>query len=264
MTYTQLITPNPHIAAEEGMCLQYVRQAFGLPMRYGSAIEAWNNSQSQHRDRDFPEGVSFPVWWKLAGNPYGHVAYVQPDGKVWSTSNLNPNPVKLHPNIIDVEAYYARYGHPLTYLGWTEDVAGYPVIAPAGIAAQGTITPQEDDVTAKEVWEYPITIEGKEYPANDVLRYARSNAVEAKEKADAAPGLAVQTMLATRLPAPDGSGKSYTIAEYITYGWLYSMKAKDSAAAIEPLDPGVLAGAIAEANASAVAAQLEITVKEHA
>jgi len=142
----QLITPNPSgPKAEEGMCLQYVRQAFGLPLRYGSATEAWNNSESQHRDRDYPKGVWFPVWWKLAGNPYGHVAFVAPDGRVYSTSNLNPNPLKVHPNVADVEAYYARYGHPLTYLGWTEDVAGYPVITNGGIAAQGSITTSEDD-----------------------------------------------------------------------------------------------------------------------
>jgi len=146
VTFTQLITPNPFgPKAEEGMCLQYVRQAFGLPARYGSAIEAWNNSSSQHQDRNYPQGVWFAVWWKLAGNPYGHVAAVAPDGRVYSTSNLNPNPLKVHPNVADVEAYYARYGHPLTYLGWTEDVAGYPVIAASGINVQGTINASEDD-----------------------------------------------------------------------------------------------------------------------
>jgi hypothetical protein len=142
--FTQLITPNPYgPKAEEGLCLQYVRQAFGLPARFGSATEAWNNSRSQHRDRNYPKGVWFAVWWKLAGNPYGHVAAVAPDGRVFSTSNLNPNPLKVHPNVADVEAYYARYGHPLTYLGWTEDVAGFPVIAP-GISAQGSTTTTGD------------------------------------------------------------------------------------------------------------------------
>lgn len=124
----QLITPTPDIPAEEGMCLQYVRQAFGLPARYGSATEAWNNSPSQHRDRNYPSGVWFPVWWHLDKNVNGHVALVAPDGRVYSTSNLNPNPLKIHPNVADVEAYYARYGFTLTYRGWTEDVAGTPVV----------------------------------------------------------------------------------------------------------------------------------------
>lgn len=128
--YRQLITPTPDIPAEEGMCLQYVRQTFGLPVRYGSATEAWNNSTSQHRDRTYPKGVWFAVWWALDKNVNGHVALVAPDGRVFSTSNLNPNPLKIHPNVADVEAYYGRYGFTLTYRGWTEDVAGTPVIAP--------------------------------------------------------------------------------------------------------------------------------------
>jgi hypothetical protein len=127
------------------MCLQYVRQAFGLPIRYGSATEAWNNSPSQHRDRNYPSGVWFPVWWALDTNVYGHVALVAPDGSVYSTSNLNPYPLKKHPSIADVEAYYARYGMTLTYRGWTEDVAGYPVIAPATINAQSSTTTKEDE-----------------------------------------------------------------------------------------------------------------------
>lgn len=149
MTYAQIIVPSPMSpTAEEGMCLQYVRQAYGLPARYGSATEAWENSASQHRDRDYPEGVWFPVWWALDKNVNGHVALVAPDGRVYSTSNLDPNPLKIHPNVADVEAYYARYGMTLTYRGWTEDVAGYPVITGSGINVEGSITtPQEDDMS---------------------------------------------------------------------------------------------------------------------
>lgn len=150
----QSITPNPSIAAEERMCLQYVRQTFGLPARYGSATEAWANSPTQHRDRNYPSGVWFPVWWALDKNPNGHVALVAPDGRVYSTSNLNPNPLKVHPNVADVEAYYARYGMTLTYRGWTEDVAGTPVITNASITTQGEIiTPQEDTMTPEQ-WKF--------------------------------------------------------------------------------------------------------------
>jgi hypothetical protein len=154
---TQLITPNPDIPAEEGMCLQYVRQAFGLPMRYGSATEAWNNSPSQHPDRNYPQGVWFPVWWALDKNVNGHVALVAPDGSVYSTSNLAPNPVKHHPSIADVEAYYAYYGMTLTYRGWTEDVAGYPVISldtgSIGFDSITTTPVQEDTVTPEQMDE---------------------------------------------------------------------------------------------------------------
>jgi hypothetical protein len=142
MTYAQLITPNPDIACTPGYCLQYVRQTFGLPARYNSATEAWDASTSQHTGRDFPPGVWVPVWYGLDREPLGHVALLAPDGSAYSTSDNSSTP-HHHPDLADLEAYYAGWGWPLTYRGWTEDVAGYPVIASGGIAAMGTITQEE-------------------------------------------------------------------------------------------------------------------------
>lgn len=130
MSFTQRITPNPYIPAKSGWCLQYVRQAFDLPAAYPTATAAWNASKSQHRDRNYPKGVWFPVWWSIDGVPAGHVALVDPSGRVFSTSDLDPTPIHIHPNVADVESYYARHGLTLRYRGWTEDVAGTPVIAP--------------------------------------------------------------------------------------------------------------------------------------
>jgi len=135
----QLVTPNPHIPCQPGWCLQYVRQAFGLPARHPTATAAWEASESKHRDRNFPKGVWLPVWFSLANEPAGHVALMAPDGSVFSTSDLGSVPHQ-HLDLSDLMNYYARYGMRLTYLGWTEDVAGYPVLTDGGIAAQGTIT----------------------------------------------------------------------------------------------------------------------------
>lgn len=129
MAYKQLTTPTPNIACQPGWCLQYVRQAFRLPARYGTAIEAWNASTSKHRDQAFPAGVWLPLWFTVAGVPAGHVVLRAPDGRIYSTSDNATTP-HVHPNLADLMAYYARYGLPLTYLGWTEDVAGYRVAAP--------------------------------------------------------------------------------------------------------------------------------------
>lgn len=142
--FTQSITPNPNIPCQPGWCLQYVRQAFDLPARYGSATEAWERSTSQHKDRDFPSGVWVPVWYGLVDEPLGHVVLRAPDGSVYSTSDLGATP-HHHPDLADLERYYAYYGMTLTYRGWTEDVAGYPVIASGSIASQGTITTTSED-----------------------------------------------------------------------------------------------------------------------
>jgi len=139
----QLITPNPHIPCQPGWCLQYVRQAFGLPAAYPTATAAWEASASKHRDRNFPAGAWLPVWFSLANEPAGHVALMAPDGSVFSTSDLGSVPHQ-HLDLSDLMNYYARYDMTLTYLGWTEDVAGYPVLADGGIAAQGSI--QEGDI----------------------------------------------------------------------------------------------------------------------
>ena len=149
MTYTQIVTPNPNIPCQPGWCLQYVRQAFGLPARHPTATAAWEASASKHRDRNFPAGVWHPVWFSLANEPAGHVALRAPNGKVYSTSDLGTVPHE-HLDLSDLMNYYARYDMTLTYLGWTEDVAGYPVITGGGLAAQGTITESQEERMADQ------------------------------------------------------------------------------------------------------------------
>lgn len=151
--FTQTIIPNPNIACKPGWCLQYVRETFGQPAvaGYGSATAAWENSKTRHKDRDFPTGVWLPVYYGLANEPLGHIVLRAPDGSVYSTSDLSNTP-HHHADLADLEAYYAYYGMPLTYRGWTEDVQGIPVIAQSGLAAMGTIT-QEAELSAAEVKE---------------------------------------------------------------------------------------------------------------
>lgn len=143
----QLITPNPDIPCTPGWCLAYVNEAYGVAKRYGTATAAWNNSPTQHPGRDVPAGVWTPVWYALANEPAGHVVLHAPDGTVYSTSDLTATP-HHHPDLADLERYYAYYGMPLTWRGWTEDVEGTPVIAPDGITAQGTTTTPLEDIMA--------------------------------------------------------------------------------------------------------------------
>jgi hypothetical protein len=138
--YAQTITPNPAIACRPGWCLEYVRKTFGLPVRYGSATEAWEASTTQHRDMAFPTGVAVPLWFGLESVPDGHVVLRMPDGSVYSTTDPTGTTPHHHPSLADLDAHYAEAGLPLIYRGWTEDVCGFPVITWDGIAAQGTTT----------------------------------------------------------------------------------------------------------------------------
>lgn len=139
---------------------------------------------------------------------------------------------------------------------WPDDIGD--------IAAMGSATTplsEEDDMaTPEQIWNHPMQLEGQTFTAEDILIYGRINAALAKDKAEAAPGLAVQILLSTKLKAPDGSGKEYTIADYLVFGWWYAMQAKDKPQG-PPMDPTELAKAIDESAAN-VAARLEITLKE--
>jgi hypothetical protein len=143
MGYVQAITPTPSIPCRPGWCLEYVRKAFDQPARYGSATEAWDASPAQHHGRDFP-AAWVPVHYAVAGVPEGHIVLRAPDGSVYSTTD----PVALtpvhHPDLADLEARYAGAGLPLTYRGWTEDIAGTPVVQYSALAAQGTTTPKAE------------------------------------------------------------------------------------------------------------------------
>lgn len=148
---TQLITPNPNVPCRPGWCLEYVRTAYGLPIKYGSATEAWQKSTTQHPDWNFPAGCWVPVYFAIDTEPNGHIALLAPDGSVYSSSDLTNVP-HHHPNIADLIQYYAYWGKmTLTYLGWTEDVASFPVVSnDTGSINVDSITPQEDDVVTQD------------------------------------------------------------------------------------------------------------------
>ena len=125
MAYRQLVAPNPNVPCQPGWCLKYVADAYGggYPVVYPSATAAWNGAQFKHQDQSFPAGVAVPVWFSIRNVPEGHVAIRMPDGSVYSTTSGTSNRAVHHPNMQDLLNAYAPY-NPLTYLGWTEDLAG--------------------------------------------------------------------------------------------------------------------------------------------
>ncbi len=126
--FTQLITPNPDIPCTPGLCLVYVRKAFGVGPKYSTATEGWNASTSKHQDHNFPNAW-VPVWFSLADEPAGHVALRQPDGSVWSASHPTANQPIRHKSL---EEMYQYFNNRLGYLGWTEDIEGKLVVSSNG------------------------------------------------------------------------------------------------------------------------------------
>jgi hypothetical protein len=118
-----------------GLCLQFVRMAFGLASLYGSAIVAWDNAERKHPTTDaktIPRGV--PVFWRIG--KFGHVALSLGGGLCLSTDVRRRGRV----DIVRIDHIREAWGAQL--LGWTEDLNGVTVWqnkpkAPAAPAAAG-------------------------------------------------------------------------------------------------------------------------------
>jgi hypothetical protein len=71
-----------------------------------------------------------------------------PNGNIYSTSDDSNTPHR-HPDLDDLLNYYNRYGQPITYLGWTEDIEGVTVVdlgsASLGYDGEIVTTPTEED-----------------------------------------------------------------------------------------------------------------------
>lgn len=251
---TQLITPNPDIACRPGYCLEYVRQTFGLPIRYGSATEAWNNSPSQHQDWNFPAGLWVPVYFAIDVEPNGHIALLAPDGSVFSSSDLGTIP-HHHPSIADLIAYYAYWGKmQLTYLGWSEDVAGYPVVSIDSGSINfdsATPTPQEDTLSQAEVQQ----IQGFINAAGDRVILdlrahiaAGTNEVEAHVNDRAT---AVVTAI-FNTPIPNATGGTTTLGALIGWNDSHVNAIIDATKGGAPFDPTIVQKAVSAALANGV------------
>lgn len=126
----QLVQPNIEIVEEAGYCLQYARRVFGAPAVEETAHVAWNNAKHKHHDRNFPQGVSFPVWFDWTGDigygrhKYDHVAVYHTDGKVWSSPLTGRGRAWFE----SVDDLVRAFGGGMKYKGWSEDISGVKVI----------------------------------------------------------------------------------------------------------------------------------------
>lgn len=107
-----------------GWCLAVSETAFGVPRLYADAWEGWNATKLKHKDRNFPKGVYFPIWFDgyWQGKRYGHVA-IYKNGKIWSSPYTSKPYMDVLNSIEEVERIYG-----MKYVGWSEDIAGVNVI----------------------------------------------------------------------------------------------------------------------------------------
>jgi hypothetical protein len=125
MNYEQEIAPNLSVVGQNGECLVYVREVFGIAAKYPTATAGWENAAYKHAGDTPPSDVSVPVWfsWESAG----HVAVSVPGKGIYSTTADGD---KVFPTVEALAAYIGGM-----YLGWSEDVDGVRVVEPAAAPA---------------------------------------------------------------------------------------------------------------------------------
>lgn len=134
----QLVQPNIEIVEKAGWCLSYARRAFGADAVEPSAYVAWQNTKYKHLDRNFPQGVSFPVWFEWWGDlgsgrqRYDHVAVYHTDGKVWSSPLAGTGRAWF----ATIDDLVRAFGGGMKYLGWSEDISNVRVIKEEGMTTE--------------------------------------------------------------------------------------------------------------------------------
>ena len=101
-----------HISGVAGHCHKTCQNAWGLPVKYASAIDAWNHVPAKARHID-PKKAPIGAPHFFAGGQYGHVV-LQSDkkGVVISTDA----PANNYVGEVSVEWFVKHWGKK--YLGW--------------------------------------------------------------------------------------------------------------------------------------------------
>lgn len=144
---TQVKPFNPALGGTtKYLCLSNVRKGYSIPALHQFAKQDWDNNV-QHKDRNFPQGCSVPVYWSWTGKvdgvtkDWGHIAVRLADGRVWTDGRYYANVDTLNTN------YLSGKG---TYLGWGELVNNVRVVRQEVSMAE-TIN---DDVARQIGWHY--------------------------------------------------------------------------------------------------------------
>ena len=104
----------------KNFCLANVTKGYGIPNKYASAWEAWQNTQ-QHKGNP-PAKLDTPVYFSYTATidginkNWGHIGVSLANGKFWSDGVVYPS----------IGIYTA--GHSPKYVGWGESVNGVKVI----------------------------------------------------------------------------------------------------------------------------------------
>jgi hypothetical protein len=115
MSYTQLRNFNQSTAGKvAGLCLQNVREGYGIAAKYPDAWAAWEGTD-QHSATP-PSGVAVPCFFSYDGPTNGHVGVSLADGQFWSDG------------VVYASIAAFNETHTPVYVGWSTSIEGEAVV----------------------------------------------------------------------------------------------------------------------------------------
>lgn len=137
--YQQLVFADKTTVENYGFSLGFAVKAFGARPGMPTAREAWENTEFKHTERDLPE-VQVPVWFSsvydagMGNQDIGHCAIHIPGQGLLSAPSRPSDPLGQS-YVGSIEEIEKRSGGSVKYLGWSEDIGGVRVVAPASQTA---------------------------------------------------------------------------------------------------------------------------------
>jgi len=123
----------------KGLCLQFVRHAYGVNAIVPTAAKSWDQSKYKHKTDDtagIPVGA--PIHFTIPGVPAGHIALYAGNGRM--RTNIS---AKGTVETVGVE-WFEDYSKG-RLIGWTNDVNGVKVISTPRYVAPAKATNQPTD-----------------------------------------------------------------------------------------------------------------------
>ncbi len=109
-----------------GLCLQFVRLAYGVAPKYAYARLAWQRAKHRHGTSSWAQvPIGAPVFFDRPSSRYGHVAIYVGGGKI-ATTHASTN----RTGVDKISTWTGAYGYRM--LGWTEDLNGVRVLPASG------------------------------------------------------------------------------------------------------------------------------------
>lgn len=101
-----------------GLCLEFAREAYGIPAKYEDAITAWKNAKHKHVTTDLSGAPIGALLFMDGQSPHGHVCI-----KASATTVRTTDSVVGHPMTYTIATMDKAY----RFLGWSEDLNGVRV-----------------------------------------------------------------------------------------------------------------------------------------